>query len=121
MLEQGFGGWMVWSLDFDDFGGTFCKAGKNPLLHAMVKATQDFKTNQTQITTSTIGWNSAGTVSNNLTTGASDHTLTTMSRIPNDNIAATQKGVTSLSSRVTMFLCVPTYLFVYFSMLMILY
>lgn len=33
--SRGFGGWMVWTLDFDDFNGTFCGGQKYPLLKAL--------------------------------------------------------------------------------------
>ena len=29
---------MVWTLDFDDFGGSFCNAGKYPLIKALKNA-----------------------------------------------------------------------------------
>jgi chitinase len=38
LKQQGFGGWMIWDLDFDDFSGSFCKAGRYPLLNALNKA-----------------------------------------------------------------------------------
>ncbi|KAI0212770.1 Acidic mammalian chitinase [Lamellibrachia satsuma] len=38
MKANGFGGWMVWSLDLDDFDNSFCYAGKYPLINAMVRA-----------------------------------------------------------------------------------
>ncbi|KAI0227432.1 Chitinase-3-like protein 1 [Lamellibrachia satsuma] len=31
-------GWLFWSLDFDDFNGHFCRAGRWPLLHALKTA-----------------------------------------------------------------------------------
>ncbi|KAI0210818.1 Acidic mammalian chitinase [Lamellibrachia satsuma] len=38
LKNQGFAGWMVWTLDFDDFGGSFCNAGKYPLIKALKNA-----------------------------------------------------------------------------------
>lgn len=35
MMEEGFSGFMLWSLDLDDFSGTFCGSGNYPLLRAM--------------------------------------------------------------------------------------
>ena len=35
MKKGGFGGWMVWSFDLDDFNGSFCKAGNYPLLKTL--------------------------------------------------------------------------------------
>ena len=35
---QGFGGWMTWSLDLDDFTGNFCGQGEYPLIKQMVLA-----------------------------------------------------------------------------------
>jgi len=35
MVANGYGGWMAWALDLDDFSGTFCGQGKYPLLTAM--------------------------------------------------------------------------------------
>ena len=35
MEEQGYGGWMVWALDTDDFNGAFCEQGPHPLLKAL--------------------------------------------------------------------------------------
>ena len=38
LKNEGFAGWMVWTLDFDDFSGTFCNAGKYPLIKALKNA-----------------------------------------------------------------------------------
>ena len=38
LVEQGFGGWMTWCLDLDDFTGNFCNQGKYPLLTKMNNA-----------------------------------------------------------------------------------
>ena len=38
MKANGFGGWMVWSLDLDDFDNSFCHGGKYPLVSAMKRA-----------------------------------------------------------------------------------
>ena len=35
MKDRGFGGWMVWALDFDDFNGNFCDQGNYPLMKAI--------------------------------------------------------------------------------------
>ena len=41
LKEQGLAGWMAWSLDMDDFKGTFCEQGAYPLLKALNEASQD--------------------------------------------------------------------------------
>jgi len=41
MKAQGYGGWMIWALDLDDFNGNFCGQGKYPLLKAMNEALGD--------------------------------------------------------------------------------
>ncbi len=33
--DQGYAGWMVWSLDTDDFKGDFCGQGDYPLIRTM--------------------------------------------------------------------------------------
>merc|ERR1712227_196912 len=38
MQKEGYGGWMVWAMDLDDFTGTMCGQGKWPLLSAMSEA-----------------------------------------------------------------------------------
>ena len=38
LKQEGFGGWMMWSLDFDDFTGSFCGDDKYPLLEAVNEA-----------------------------------------------------------------------------------
>ncbi|KAK2163330.1 hypothetical protein NP493_1463g01044 [Ridgeia piscesae] len=40
LKENGFGGWLVWSLDMDDFTGDFCHSEKYPLVNSLVKALQ---------------------------------------------------------------------------------
>ena len=35
MRAQNFGGWMIWSLDQDDFNNSQCGQGKYPLLHVL--------------------------------------------------------------------------------------
>ncbi|NXH21869.1 CHIA chitinase, partial [Bucco capensis] len=37
LKKNNFGGAMVWSLDMDDFTGTFCKEGKYPLINTLKK------------------------------------------------------------------------------------
>ncbi|XP_048237743.1 chitinase-3-like protein 2 isoform X2 [Haliotis rufescens] len=37
VIQKNMGGVMLWSLDLDDFKGTFCKKGKFPLLRSIVK------------------------------------------------------------------------------------
>merc|ERR1712227_886158 len=34
-MKEGYGGWMNWAMDLDDFTGNFCGQGKWPLLSAM--------------------------------------------------------------------------------------
>ena len=35
LKTQGFCGWAVWTLDYDDFSGTFCSGGTYPLIKAL--------------------------------------------------------------------------------------
>lgn len=35
LKQSGFGGAMVWSLDLDDFSGTFCGQGRYPLINTL--------------------------------------------------------------------------------------
>lgn len=35
LKQSGFGGAMVWSLDLDDFSGTFCGQGRYPLINTI--------------------------------------------------------------------------------------
>ena len=35
LKQSGFGGAMVWTLDLDDFSGTFCGQGKYPLINTL--------------------------------------------------------------------------------------
>ncbi|KAK2163326.1 hypothetical protein NP493_1463g01034 [Ridgeia piscesae] len=35
MKRNGFGGWMMWSFDLDDFNGRFCNTGNYPLLKTL--------------------------------------------------------------------------------------
>ena len=35
LKQSGFGGAMVWSLDLDDFTGTFCGQGRYPLINTL--------------------------------------------------------------------------------------
>jgi len=35
MVEHGFGGWMIWAIDLDDWTGQFCNQGVYPLLKMM--------------------------------------------------------------------------------------
>ncbi len=32
MMNNGFGGWMVWDMNLDDFSGEFCNEGRYPLI-----------------------------------------------------------------------------------------
>jgi len=41
LKEQGLGGWMAWSLDTDDFKGSFCQNGAYPLLQALNAASEE--------------------------------------------------------------------------------
>ena len=38
MMKEKLGGWMVWDLASDDFTGSFCHAGKYPLIRRLNKA-----------------------------------------------------------------------------------
>ena len=38
MKEHHLGGWLAWSINHDDWSGSFCGDGKFPLLRAMNKA-----------------------------------------------------------------------------------
>jgi chitinase len=38
LKQRGFGGWMTWTLDLDDFSGKFCNEGTYPLHKALNKA-----------------------------------------------------------------------------------
>ena len=41
MKNMSLGGWMVMDLSGDDFSGTFCNAGKYPLVRRLNKALND--------------------------------------------------------------------------------
>lgn len=38
LMKSNFGGAMVWTIDMDDYLGTFCNQGKYPLINVLHKA-----------------------------------------------------------------------------------
>ncbi|XP_008145373.2 acidic mammalian chitinase-like [Eptesicus fuscus] len=58
LLQNGFGGAMVWAIDLDDFTGTFCGQGRYPLMNAL-KSALSVSTPNCRVPTSTPGTTSA--------------------------------------------------------------
>ena len=51
MVDGGFGGYMVWNLDLDDFTGTHCGQGTYPLMRTMMKSLETAVSGQSTVST----------------------------------------------------------------------
>ena len=99
MKHNGFGGWMVWDLDMDDFDGNFCGRGRYPLISKLNEFLTDATTGATTTVSPPIA--SRTTTRTHMTSSSTWHprsTTTANKRTPEDTLSPVNRVASTLTN-----------------------